>query len=47
MKIAIDKNSIIAVKNNKNEYIYLFENEEYKDLLKTGLHCVYYKNCKF
>ena len=47
MKIAVDKNSISAVKNNKNEYIYLFENEDYKDLLKTGLYCVYYKNCKF
>ena len=34
MKIAVDKNNISAVKNNKNEYIYLFDNEDYKDLLK-------------
>lgn len=47
MKIAIDKNSVSAVKQNNNEYIYLFDNEDYKDLLKTGLHCIYYKNCKF
>lgn len=47
MKIAIDKNSIEAVKNNNNEYIYLFDNENYKDLLKTGLHCLHYKKCNF
>ena len=45
MKIAIDKNSINIVKKDNNEYIYLFDNEDYKDLLKTGLHCIYYKNC--
>jgi glycosyltransferase involved in cell wall biosynthesis len=47
MKIAVDKNSISAVKKNNNEYIYLFDNEKLKDLLKTKLHCVYYKNCDF
>lgn len=47
MKIAIDKNSIGIVKKDNNEYIYLFNNEDYKDLLKTGLHCIYYKNCGF
>ena len=47
MKIAIDKNSINIVKKAGNEYIYLFDNENYKDLLETNLHCVYYKNCKF
>ena len=45
MKIAIDKNSISVVKKDDNEYIYLFDNEDYKDLLETGLHCIYYKNC--
>ena len=46
MKIAIDKNSIGAVKSNENEYIYLFDNENY-NLLKKNLHCLYYKNCKY
>lgn len=45
MKIAVDKNSVGAVKNNGNEYIYLFNKEPLEELLKTGLHCVYYKNC--
>lgn len=47
MKIAIDKNSVGIVKKDNNEYIYLFNNEDYKDLLKTGLHCIHYKNCGF
>lgn len=47
MRIAVDKKSWQVVKNDGNEYIYLFDNEDYKDLLKTGLHCIYYKNCKF
>ena len=47
MKIAVDKNSIGAVKNDQNKYIYLFNNESYSDLLKTNLHCIYYKNCEF
>ena len=47
MKIAIDKNSINIVKKDNNEYIYLFDNENYKDLLETGLHCLNYKYCEF
>ena len=47
MKIAVDKNSVGIVKKDNNEYIYLFDNENYKDLLETGLHCVHYKNCGF
>ena len=47
MKIAIDKNSVNIAKKDGNEYIYLFDNEEYKDLLKTGLHCLHYEYCKF
>lgn len=47
MKIAIDKNSINVAKKDGNEYIYLFDSEDYKKLLKTGLHCINYKNCKF
>lgn len=46
MKIGIDKNSISAVKPN-NEYIYLFDKEPIDELIKTGLHCIYYKNCNF
>ena len=46
MKIAIDKNSLKAV-DKKNEYIYLFDNEDLETLIKTGLHCIYYKNCKY
>lgn len=47
MKIAIDKNSVGIVKKDNNEYIYLFDNEDYKDLLETGLHCIYYKKSGF
>ena len=46
MKIAIDKNSINLVKPN-NDYIYLFDKEPLEELLNTGLHCMYYKNCNF
>ena len=34
MKIAIDKNSLTAIKKDDNEYIYLFDNEPLEDLLK-------------
>ena len=47
MKIAVDKNSYQVVKDDENKYIYLYENEPLEDLLKTKLHCIYYKNCKF
>ena len=47
MTIAVDKNSINVVKKDNNEYIYLFDNENYKDLLKTNLHCLDYRYCKF
>lgn len=46
MKIAVDKNSIKAV-NEKNEFIYLFDNEPLEELLKTNLHCIHYKDCNF
>lgn len=47
MKVAVDKNSVSVVKKNGNEYIYLFDNETYEDLLKLNMHCIYYKNCKY
>ena len=46
MKIAIDKNSIGAIKPG-NEYIYLFEDEDLKSLLDKKMHCIYYKNCEY
>ena len=46
MKIAIDKNSMSAIKSN-NEYIYLFDNEPLKDLLDKNIHCMYYKKCDY
>ena len=47
MKIAVDKNSIQAVTGDNNEYIYLFDNEPYQDLLNTKLHCIQLNYCKF
>ena len=47
MKIAIDKNSLNITKKKENEYIYLFDNEPYDELIETGLHCIYYKNCDY
>ena len=47
MKIAIDQNSINFIKKDGNEYIYLFKNESYEDLLKTNLHCQHYKLCEY
>lgn len=47
MKIAIDKNITDLSKLAGNEIIYIFEDEELTDLLKTKLHCVKYdKNFK-
>lgn len=47
MTIAVDKNSYKEVKKDSNEYIYLFDDEDYRDLLKIGLHCLDYRYCKF
>lgn len=47
MKIAIDKNSINAFKNDNNEYIYLFDDETYEELLEKNIHCMYYKLCNY
>lgn len=47
MKIAIDKNSLDAIKNDQNEYIYLFEKESLDDLLKKNVHCLNHKYCNF
>ena len=47
MKIAIDKNTLDAVKKKDNEYVYLFDEEPYDELIELNLHCLYYKECKF
>ena len=47
MKIAIDKNTYKSIKNDGNEYIYLFDTETYKELLETKLHCLHYKKCDY
>ena len=47
MVIAIDKNSYKMIKNDGNKYVYLFENETLEELIKTKLHCIYYKNCEY
>ena len=44
MKIAIDKNSLKAI-DNENEFIYLYDNEPYKQLEKLNLHCIDYRYC--
>ena len=46
MKIAIDKNSLSAIKKD-NEYIYVYDNEPLKDLLSLGIHCINYKYCNY
>ena len=47
MTIAVDKNSISVVKKDSNEYLYLFDNEDYKELMATGLHCIDYRYCEY
>jgi len=46
MKIAIDKNSLGAIKNN-NEYIYIYDNEPLNELLSLNIHCINYKYCGY
>jgi hypothetical protein len=46
MRIAIDKNSISAIKPN-NEYVYLFDDETLQELLDKNIHCLNYKYCNF
>lgn len=46
MKIAIDKNTLSAIKNN-NEYIYIFDNEPLEELINIKLHCIHYTKAEF
>ena len=41
MKIAIDKNSLKAIKP-ENEYIYVFDKEPIEELLNLNIHCIHY-----
>ena len=47
MKIAVDKNSLNELKNDGNEYIYLFDKEPIEELEKLNLHCIRYDYCDF
>lgn len=47
MKIAIDKESLDAVRPDGNEYIYLFDDEPFDSLVDTGLHCMKYTQCDY
>ena len=46
MKIAIDKNSLKAIKPG-NEYIYIFNDESLQELIDLNLHCIRYDKCGF
>ena len=46
MRIAIDKESLEATKIEGNEYIYIFYDEDYKELLGLGLHCISSQYCE-
>lgn len=46
MTIAIDKHSLSAL-DNINDFIYLYDDEDYNELIKLNLHCMYYKNCNY
>ena len=46
MKIAVDKNTLSAVKDN-NEYIYLFDYEPLDELINTNLHCIHYSKVDY
>jgi len=47
MKIAVDKHSYKVAKNDGNEYVYLFEDEDLKDLMATRLHCIEWNECEY
>lgn len=46
MLIAVDRNSLSAI-NNKNDYVYLYEDEDLDDLLEKNIHCINYKYCEY
>lgn len=46
MRIAVDKNSYKIAQDDGNKYIYLYEDEDLKDLMKTHLECIEYNECE-
>ena len=46
MRVAIDKNCVDSVKNYDYEFIYLFNDETLKQLLKLNMHCIKYNECE-
>lgn len=46
MKIAIDKKSLNVV-NDKDDFIYLFDNESLQELLNLKMHCLHYSKCEY
>jgi len=47
MRIAVDKESLDAVRPDGNDYIYLFDDELLEDLAETGLHCIRHDQCNY
>ena len=47
MIIGVDTNSYQVAKNDRNKYIYLYEDEPLEELMKTKLHCMEYNECEF
>ena len=47
MKIAVDKKTLSVVSDDNNEYIYLFDDEKYEELLDLNMHCMKYYLCDF
>jgi len=47
MVIAVDKNSYQVAENDGNEYVYLYDDEDLEDLMKTKLHCIQYKSFEY
>jgi len=44
MIIAVDKKTYQVAKDDGNKYVYLYDDEELEDLMKTRLHCVQYES---
>ncbi len=47
MTIAVDKNSYQVAKDDGNKYVYLYEEANLEELMKTKLHCMEYNECEF
>lgn len=47
MRIAVDKNSINCVKDDNNEYVYLFDDEPLNELRKLNINCIDYRHCDY